>query len=99
MRRIASLVSAVAVSLLIVASPLFSAGKPMEMKAQPQRKDECLLLARNCVDDIYTVQQRIDRLRKEIEKGTRVYTPRELLKLNDALSDAYRELSDTNKGY
>ena len=98
MKRSAGLVSAVAVSLMIVAPPLMSAETAIKRKSQPQVKDECLLLAKNCVDDIYTVQQRIERLRKEIGKGTRVYTPAELLKLNDALTDAYRELIDTIKG-
>ncbi|TWJ33563.1 hypothetical protein [Geobacter argillaceus] len=94
MRRSACLIFAVAVSLVIVASPLMSA----ETAIEPQAREECLLLARNCVDDIYTVQQRIERLRKEIEKGTEVYTPAELLKLKDALADAYRKLIDTVEG-
>jgi hypothetical protein len=95
MRRSACLNFAVAVSLMIVASPLMSAETAIEQKPQPQAREECLLLTRNCMDDIYTVQQRIERLRKEIENGTEVYTPAELLKLNDALADAYRELIDT----
>ena len=95
MKRSAGLISAVAVSLMTAASPLIAAEDALKQKSRPQAKDECLLLARNCVDDIHTVQQRIERLRKEIAKGTQVYTPKELLKLNDSLRDAYRELSDT----
>lgn len=51
------------------------------------QKDECLLASKNCaqqVDDIYTRMQRLD---KEIKKGTRVYSPEELKKLRQKLTE------------
>jgi hypothetical protein len=53
-------------------------------------KDECLLVAKNCVAD--TIQDRIDRINIEIKKGTDVYTPAELKSLEKQLGDYEREL-------
>lgn len=54
------------------------------------KKDECLLVAMNCVDNVDSVQQRIDRLHKEIAKGSDVYTTDELRVLNKKLDEANR---------
>ena len=51
-------------------------------------KDECLLVARNCGGDADSIQQRIGRLKAEIAKGTDVYTPGELRKLQSDLDKA-----------
>lgn len=62
------------------------------------QKDECLLVARNCSDGVDTIQQRIDKLRIEINKGTEVYTPEELKKLNNKLDDENRLFNDMTIG-
>jgi len=51
-------------------------------------KDECLLVAMNCKDNVDSVQQRIDKLQNEIGKGTAVYTADELRILNRKLDEA-----------
>ena len=53
-----------------------------ELKGQ---KDECLIVAKNCIGGSETVMERIDRLNREIGKGTSVYTPEELKSLQDQL--------------
>jgi hypothetical protein len=58
---------------------------------QQGQKDECLLVAMNCVGEDESVIQRVDRLRIEIGKGTDVYTPAELKRLNDQLNWIYSE--------
>jgi predicted transcriptional regulator len=64
-------------------------------------KDECLLASKNCtaqVDDIY---KRMHKLDKEIKKGTKVYTPAELKKLQDKLKetdDLLKEMMETGGG-
>ena len=59
-------------------------------------KDECLLVSMNCPPEGMSGQQRIDRLNREISKGTDVYTEDELKVLKEKLNDANRELQDTN---
>jgi hypothetical protein len=51
------------------------------------QKDECLLASRNCTTQVDDIYKRMHRLNKEIKKGTKVYTPAELKKLNDKLKE------------
>ena len=78
--------------VMLLALPVRSAdkdvfgGKDMGVGA----KDECLLVAKNCVTD--NIQERIDRITNEIKRGTDVYTPAELKNLERQLSDYERQL-------
>jgi hypothetical protein len=59
---------------------------------QEGQKDECLLVAMNCLNDrIDTVRQRVDRLKKEIAKGADVYSDQELKALNEQLRWIYND--------
>jgi hypothetical protein len=111
MKKITIFFSMLAASLLLGGTLAFSGGTGpygvygsagMEegvASQQTANKDECLLVAKNCPAENYSVQYRIDRLNAEIAKGTAVYTPEELSVLNQKLSDAYEELDSTNNGY
>jgi hypothetical protein len=111
MNKIAMFFSVMAAAMLLSALPAFSGGtgpygafgrygmEPGVESRQIANKDECLLVARNCPPDMAYVQNRIDRLNREIAKGTDVYTPAELRVLNDKLNAAYEELNRTNSGY
>jgi hypothetical protein len=92
MRKLAIFVSATVGTLLISAVPLLSAEQTIKEEFQAPQKDLCLLLAKNCQDNAYLIQQRIDRLRGEIGKGTTVYTHDELNILRQKLDDANRAL-------
>jgi hypothetical protein len=61
---------------------------PTMQQVQKDQKDECLLVRINCRDSYKTatVDQRIDRLKKEIAKGTDVYTEQELNTLKKQLN-------------
>lgn len=86
MRRMAMML---AVSLFMLSSV------PAYAQTATDQKDECLLASRNCMNQVDDIQQRIRKLNREIEKGTRVYTPQELKKLQDKLketSDILRNL-------
>jgi hypothetical protein len=72
-------------------------GGENEQYAPEGQKDECLLVAMNCANATETIQQRIDRLNHEIQKGTDVYTPEELNTLKRQLNDEYKYLYDLNK--
>lgn len=73
---------------------LSSAAEPV---AGGSEKDECLLASRGCQDQVDSIQQKIKKLHNEIEKGTRVYTPAELKKLEQSLKDANAILDNLNK--
>jgi len=52
---------------------------------QSGSKDQCLIVAMNCAPGSETTMQRAERLKKEIDKGTSVYTPDELKRMRDQL--------------
>jgi len=55
--------------------------------AQSQ-KNECILAAKGCKDEVDSIQQKIRKINKEIKKGTKVYSPEELKQLNQKLKEA-----------
>jgi hypothetical protein len=99
MKKTAILIPTLAVAMMINAVPAFSdeAYQPEAVPATGQ-KDECLLVARNCPDSVDTIQQRIEKLRGEINRGTDVYTPEELTILKQKFDDATRLLENMNEG-
>jgi flagellar hook-associated protein FlgK len=94
MKRIAGVLTIVAASAFLSAATLLGAEKNFGMGGQ---KDQCLLVAAYCADNVDSINQRIERLNKEIAKGTDVYTPEELNKLRDKLDDAVKTLNDLIK--
>jgi len=92
MRKLTILVSALVGSLLISVAPVLSAESTTREEFQTPKKDLCLLLAKNCQDNAYVLQQRIDRLSGEIYKGTTVYTHDELNILKQKLDEATKAL-------
>jgi hypothetical protein len=104
MKRIATLVSVVAAALMFSALSLRAdegtvGGYGGERMDKPQ-KDECLLVARDCGNEVDSIQQRINRLNGEIAKGTDVYTVEELQTLKNERDEAVRFLDYimTNSG-
>ncbi|BCG48570.1 hypothetical protein GEOBRER4_n3466 [Citrifermentans bremense] len=78
---------------LMSAVPVLAGDSGMGMSSGDKfQKDECLLVARACRDNVDSIQQRIDRLNKEIGKGTAVYSRDELKMLDSQLKDATRTL-------
>jgi peptidoglycan hydrolase CwlO-like protein len=79
MRRVVILV--MAVFMMSVSIPVIAA----EMtKAQ---KDQCLLASKGCMGEVDTIQKKISKLDAEIKKGTKVYSPDEIKKLNAKLKE------------
>lgn len=70
----------------------------MNIQGQRGEKNECLLLARNCGDQVDTITQRINRIKGEIDRGKSVYTNDELRSLNRQLDDAVRNLNQLSMG-
>ena len=80
--------------LMLLAAPLFAEEGAID-KALEQRegKDECLLVASNC-RDLKPIEQKIERIKKEIGRGTDVYTNEELNNLKQKLDDEMKSLND-----
>jgi t-SNARE complex subunit (syntaxin) len=60
-------------------------------------KDECILASRNCSNAVDDIQTQMKRISKEIDKGTAVYTPQELKKLEMKLTEVKELLNDMEK--
>lgn len=56
------------------------------------QKDECLLISKNCENQMLSIQQKMRRLQSEISKGKRVYTTDELKRLDEKLQEVQKML-------
>lgn len=91
MRRVIGKISLLAAILALSAVPVLAADTGMDKvfdQGQQIEKNECLLVAVNCGDQVDSIQQRIERIKGEISRGTDVYTSDELRRLNRELEEA-----------
>ncbi len=74
-------------------------GTAATVTAQPtqSQKNECLLASKNCTDQVDDIYKRMQRLDREIQKGTKVYSPQELKKLQQKLTETQELLRDLEK--
>jgi len=91
MRKLTVIIAALILSLLAFV-PALSAERTLMQELLLPKKDMCLLLAKNCLDNSSAIQQRIERLQEEINKGNLVYTEDELNILRKRLDDANKAL-------
>jgi len=97
MKKMVAVVPAVALGALLSAGAGAAENDMKMQQGDPARKDMCLLVAMNCANETETINQRIERLHNEIQKGTDVYTPDELNILNRDLQDETKELRDLER--
>jgi predicted nuclease with TOPRIM domain len=100
MRCITKRIALMAAALMIVVVPVLADEGSFDNKFQGRQpeKNECLLVARNCPDQVDTIQQRIDRIKGEISRGTDVYSNDELRRLNMKLDEAVKTLEEMSVG-
>ncbi|MFA7404179.1 MAG: hypothetical protein WC007_09300 [Pelobacteraceae bacterium] len=99
MKCIVGRITLLASALMMFAVPVLADEAAMDRLIEQQRgKDECLLVAMNCKDQVDTLQQRIERIKKEIGRGTNVYTNDELRKLNRELDETISNLEEISTG-
>jgi hypothetical protein len=99
MRCITKRIALLSAALMIVAVPALADESSMEGKyeqGQQSDKNECLLVAMNCGNQVDSIQQRIDRIKGEIGRGTAVYTNDELNRLDRELDEAVKTLEFEN---
>lgn len=92
--KLAVLMAASLISALPVLAQTGSGTEP----AANMEKNECLLASVNCRESVDSIQQRIDRISREISKGTSVYTADELRVLEFKLRDATEMLTNLTRG-
>lgn len=83
--------------MLMAAAFIMSASVPViaaNHEMTKEQKDQCLLYSKKCATQVDTIQQRIKKLNQEVEKGTRVYSPQELQRLEQKLKEA-QDILDT----
>lgn len=95
--KLAVFTAATLIFALPVLSEAGASGVGMGSEEQMQ-KDECLLVAQNCRESVDSLQQRIDRLSREISKGSSVYSGEELRSLEFKLKDANQMMEDLTRG-
>jgi len=57
-------------------------------------KDVCLLYSKDCANQVDSIQKKVQKLRTEIDKGGKVYTPEELRTLNQKLRETERLIDE-----
>jgi hypothetical protein len=101
MRNLFRKLALLAAALMILAVPALadegSMGKMLE-QGQQTDKNECLLVAVNCGNQVDSIQERIDRIKGEIARGSDVYTADELRRLNRQLDEANKILEEESVG-
>lgn len=101
MRCILKRVTLLAAALLIAAVPVLAdegtVDKVFDQGGQAG-KNECLLVAMNCGNSVDSIQQRIERIKGEIDRGTDVYTKDELRRLDRQLDEYNKILHDMTFG-
>ena len=83
--------------VLLAAVLSMSVAVPGYTQMTGAEKDECVLASRNCKTAVDDIQTQISRIAKEIEKGSAVYTPQEMKKLEQKLADVKDLLRDLEK--
>ncbi|MBJ6727006.1 hypothetical protein [Geomesophilobacter sediminis] len=73
--------------MLAAAMCMSTAAPAFADMAGTAQKDECLLASKNCSNTVDDIQNQVRRLTAEIQKGTKVYSPDELAKLQMKLND------------
>jgi len=82
---------------LVTAFALSAATASFAQDTAPNAKDECLLIAKGCKDQVDSIHQKIKRINSEIKKGKKVYSAEDLKKLEQKLKEANEILKSLEK--
>ncbi|HZV82714.1 MAG TPA: hypothetical protein VFF53_11170 [Geobacteraceae bacterium] len=84
-------------AVLLLAAFITSVSVPVFAGEMKGSKDECLLVSKNCKDEVDSIQTKIKKLNTEIKKGKKVYSAEELKKLEAKLQEAETMLDNMLK--
>jgi hypothetical protein len=102
MRRLINKIVSIAAALMIMAVPVLANDLSVIPSREPAEqnpgKDQCLIVAMNCGDRADSIQNRIDAIQTEINKGSAVYTDDELGVLRRRLDAEKNDLKEAYSG-
>ncbi|QXE92412.1 hypothetical protein KP001_07780 [Geomonas subterranea] len=85
------------IAFMLAALLSMAAAVPAFAEMADAQKDECVLASRNCKNAVDDIQTQIKRIDAEVKKGTAVYTPAELKKLEQKLAEVKELLNNMEK--
>ena len=86
------------IATLMLAALLMAAAVPALAETTAKTaKDECLLAAKGCATEVDSIQRQVKKLKGEIQKGTKVYTPEELKTLEMKLKEVNKLIESMGK--
>lgn len=83
--------------VILAAAAMAATAAPALAQTSTADKNECVLASKNCTDQVDDIYQRMKKLNREIDKGTRVYTPQELARLQQKLAETQELLRKMEK--
>lgn len=81
----------------LTAALLIGSATTASAQATEAQKNECLLASKNCTNQVDDIYKRMQKLNREIKKGTKVYSPEELKRLRQKLTETQELLRDMEK--
>ncbi|HBA87538.1 MAG TPA: hypothetical protein DCZ75_05970 [Geobacter sp.] len=97
MKGLATKFAVLTAATVISALPVLAGEMGTGMNPGSVQKDQCLLVSQTCRNSVDSIQQRIDRLGREIGRGSSVYSNEELRQLEFQLRDAIQTLESLNR--
>jgi paraquat-inducible protein B len=101
MRYILKKIALLAAALMIMAVPVLAEdnfGVPGTEPSLQHKGKECELVAMNCSGGVDSIQDRVNQIQNEINRGTAVYTIEELKRLQQRLDDMNRTADEVELG-
>lgn len=83
--------------LMLAALVGMSVAVPAFAEMTSAQKDECILVSTNCKNAVDDIQTMMAKISKEIDKGSAVYTPDELKKLEQKLAEVKKLMEDLQR--
>lgn len=84
-------------TLILLAALTVTAALPAYSQQSNEEKVICQLAAKNCLNTIEIIQNRIKKLNSEIKKGTKVYSAEDLKKIELKLQET-KDMLDKLEG-
>lgn len=80
--------------MMISAFMMFASVPAYADERTSAQKDECLLATKECKDIAESIHMKAEKLKTEIQKGNKLYTPEEILILKAKLKEAETALDN-----
>ena len=74
-------------AIVFLAACMVSASLPAFSQQTPEEKVICNLAAQNCLNKADILQKRVKKLKAEVNKGTKKYSPEDLKKIEQKLQE------------